>query len=213
MIDKLHFISQQNETINHLQSICKALMCGCKWVQLRVKKEPENIIIDLAIEAKKLCDQFQAKLIINDYPLIAKEVSAHGVHLGSEDMSIAEARKITGKEFIIGGTSNTYEKIVEHVNNGADYIGLGPLRFTKTKENLSPVLGTEGYRIIIERLANNNINIPVIAIGGIIESDLDALIDTGVYGIAVSSLIINERKKSELVRRLHSSLSIHEFQV
>lgn len=189
MIDKLHFISQETPEFSHLECIEKACLAGVNWVQLRIKDKPAEEIIAIAKQAKVICDEFAAKLIINDHPVVAKEVGAYGLHLGKEDMPVNEARKIVGDEMIIGGTANTIEDIIVHAKNGANYVGCGPYRFTKTKARLSPILGAEGYRTIVVEARNLNIDIPIIAIGGIETEDISSILETGICGIAVSSLI------------------------
>lgn len=207
MIDKLHFISSENNNTDHLSSIENALNSGCKWIQLRIKNQPEDVVKRYAIEAKKLCDKYNSKLIINDFPHIAKEVSAHGVHLGLLDIPIAEARKIVGDKMIIGGTANTFDNILLRVKSGADYVGLGPYRFTKTKENLSPILGIEGYNSIMQQLRESNIHIPIIAIGGIEKGDISELMELGVHGIAVSGAIAFATDSTQVVNELYTALN------
>lgn len=204
MISSLHYISQQTATASHLDNILAACQAGCRWVQLRIKNEPEENIVASALAAKAICANYNATLIINDHPQVAKTVGAHGVHVGKQDMTVAEARKITGNSFIVGGTANTLEDILAHVKDGADYVGLGPYRFTTTKEKLSPVLGLEGIAGIMRSLRDMDIHIPVIAIGGILEEDVSSLMQTGIHGIAVSGLITHAENKFKTV----SSLSI-----
>ena len=202
MISSLHYISQQTATASHLDNILEACEAGCKWIQLRIKNEVEENIISTAIAAKAICSKYNATLIVNDHPAIAKKVGAHGVHVGKLDMSVAEARALTGDSFIIGGTANTLEDILIHVKDGADYVGLGPYRFTTTKDKLSPILGLEGIADIMESLKNMGIHIPVIAIGGILAADVPALMQTGIHGIAVSGLITHAANKSQTVSSL-----------
>jgi len=189
MISRLHFISQETPEFTHLECIKKACIAGVDWVQLRVKDRPMEEIIAIAKQAKLICDDFGAKLIINDHPLVAWKIQSYGLHLGKEDMPIAEARKIVGDKMIIGGTANTIDDILQHVADSADYIGLGPFRFTKTKLKLSPVLGLEGYQQIMKEIERLNLTIPVIAIGGIEANDIASIMKASVYGIAASSLI------------------------
>jgi thiamine-phosphate pyrophosphorylase len=173
-------------TITGLEPLLNA---GLDWVQLRVKGQTEQQLYSLADKFVALCEKYGAFSIINDYPALVKKVGADGVHLGKEDMSVADARKILGEDFIIGGTANTIEDI-EHLSEGkVDYIGLGPFRFTKTKTNLSPVLGLKGYEDIIQQCQQLGIHMPIIAIGGIVPLDLEALYQTGIHGVAVSSAI------------------------
>jgi thiamine-phosphate pyrophosphorylase len=133
--------------------------------------------------------RFDAKLIINDNVTLAHEILADGVHLGKTDMKPDEARSILGENFIIGGTANTFDDIYFLQSEEVDYIGLGPFRFTTTKEKLSPILGIEGYERIIKKCREENVSIPIIAIGGIKSEDVRELIKVGVYGVAVSSAI------------------------
>ena len=206
-IDKLHYISQPAQDGSHLTSIQKALDAGCKWIQLRVKNESPNDILQYAIAAKGLCQIYQAKLIINDYPEIAVASGADGLHLGIDDMPIAAARQIVGKDMIIGGTANTFEKLRQNVAEGADYIGLGPFRFTKTKEKLSPILGIEGYQHVRRKMLEEGLTIPVIAIGGILPEDIVAIMETGVHGIAISGAISYAGDPKQIVTSLNAKIN------
>ena len=112
------------------------------------------------------------------------------LHLGKNDLPVSEARKIVGNSFIIGGTANTFEDIENLTEAGADYIGLGPFRFTETKKNLSPILGIDGYRSIMEKCRKKGITIPIVAIGGITAHDISSIMETGINGIALSGTIL-----------------------
>lgn len=201
-MEKLQYISQGNTRQEQEFHIRKALDNGIKWVQVRWKNAPENELINLCEISKQLCSEYHSVCIINDHVQIAKEIDADGVHLGLNDSSIEEARLILGENKIIGGTANTLSDVIRRINETCDYIGLGPLRFTTTKEKLSPVLGFEGYRNIVEGLKDKSIEIPkIFAIGGVASEDILPLQQIGVYGVAVSGLItrqpaiINELKK------------------
>lgn len=202
MISSLHYISQQTNNASHLDNILSACEAGCRWIQLRIKNEPEETILSTALAAKAICANYNATLIVNDHPQMAVKTGAHGVHVGKQDMTVAAARAITGNNFIIGGTANTLADILQHVKDGADYVGLGPFRFTTTKEKLSPILGLEGIAGIMQSLRLMGIHIPVIAIGGILEADVPALMQTGIHGIAVSGLITHAVNKSQTVSSL-----------
>lgn len=206
MINKLQFISNQTKYITHLESIQTALDAGCSWIQLRVKDQSFEDVLKLAEKSKNLCDSYQAKLIINDFPLIAKEIGAYGLHLGLQDMPIESARKIVGNDMIIGGTANTLEHVVNRIKEGADYVGLGPFRFTSTKQNLSPIVGLEGYRDIITSLKQLGLSIPIIAIGGITPEDLEEISETGMYGVAISGSIVNAENPKDVVYQIKKIL-------
>ena len=155
--------------------------------------------------------QNEYTFIINDNVELAKEIEADGVHLGRADRNPAEAREISGDDFIIGGTANTFDDIVSLLEQGVDYIGLGPFRFTETKKNLSPVLGLEGIKNIVETYRRTSLRqIPVIAIGGIKLNDVEDLIKAGVHGIAVSSAINISEDKLAITQLFLEQLRIHQ---
>lgn len=206
MIDKLHYISQTSAGNSHLEAIKKILLAGGKWIQLRVKNQSEEEVLPLAVAAVALCKPYGAKLIVNDYPLIALKAGADGVHLGLNDMSVATARTIVGAGMIIGGTANTFGHMQQRVSEGADYIGLGPYRFTTTKQNLSPVIGLEGYVGLMKQARKAGITLPVIAIGGIELEDIHSLMQTGVHGVAVSGALTRHDDPSLQVQSMYNKL-------
>ena len=206
MYNKLQYISQGKTIEQQLYNIHQALDAGCDWIQMRFKNQTAKNSFALAEAVKFLCEEYLANFIVNDNLYLAQQIAADGVHLGLSDMKIDEARAILGATKIIGGTANTFEDIVNHAKNGCDYIGLGPFRFTSTKEKLSPILGLSGYYEILEKLKKNNIEIPVYAIGGITLKDLNPLIETGIHGIAVSGIIIKSDEKELLIQQLNEKL-------
>lgn len=115
-------------------------------------------------------------------------------------MPVDEARNMLGRNRIIGGTANTFEDVERLHRQGADYIGCGPFRFTTTKKNLSPILGLEGYLNITEQMKAHDIQLPIVAIGGILYEDISAIMQTGVTGIAVSGAILNAENPVEEMR-------------
>ncbi|MFP3834330.1 thiamine phosphate synthase [Chryseobacterium sp. SIMBA_028] len=202
-MEKLQYISQGNTFQEQELNIRKALDNGIKWVQIRWKNAPENELISLCEISKQLCSKYQAVCIINDHVHLAKNIEADGVHLGLNDGSIEEARLILGGSKIIGGTANTLSDVLQRINESCDYIGLGPLRFTSTKEKLSPILGFEGYQEIINHFQEKSTETPkIFAIGGVALEDITRLRQIGIYGVAVSGhittqpSIINEFKKA-----------------
>lgn len=207
MIDRLHYISQQPEGGTHITAIEAALEAGVKWIQLRVKDQSKEDILGYAIYASELCNKYGAKLIVNDRPDIALKAGAYGLHLGLQDMPVTEARAIVGRKIIIGGTANTFEHIKQRANEEVDYIGLGPYRFTTTKQKLSPILGLEGYADIMKQVRLAGIQTPIIAIGGIELKDIDAIIGTGLHGVAVSGAITYAADPSVTVGQMYQQLN------
>lgn len=207
MLERVYFISQQTAEKTHLTAIEEALAAGCRLVQLRVKKEPESVVLEQATKAKALCDRYNAKLVVNDYPHVAKSVGAWGIHVGLQDMAPGAVRAIVGPDMIVGGTANTFGHIQQRVQEGVDYIGLGPFRFTSTKEKLSPVLGLEGYQRIMDQVRATNIQLPIVAIGGIVSGDVAGLRDAGIYSVAVSGAIITALDQQSEVERINKLFS------
>ncbi len=201
----IQFISHYTDKIGYLDSIRLALDGGCRWVQLRVKNATIDELRPMALEAQRMCREAGATFIIDDQVALVKEIGADGVHLGKNDMPVAEARKILGPDFIIGGTANTFEDVKMHYESGANYIGCGPFRFTTTKEKLSPVLGLEGYRNIVEKMREEGINLPIVAIGGITADDIPAIMQTGVTGIALSGTVL---RAEDPVREMQQLLEL-----
>ena len=198
----LQFITHHTERYSYLDSARMALEGGCKWIQLRMKDADEKELKETALKVQEMCKQHEATFIIDDHVELVKEIKADGVHLGKNDMPVAEARQFLGEEFLIGGTANTFDDIMMHFNASADYIGCGPFRFTTTKKNLSPILGMEGYKAIIDRLTEMRIRIPVVAIGGITYDDIPDIMNTGIHGIALSGTILNAANPVEETQRI-----------
>lgn len=203
-MEKLQYISQGLTIEDQEFNIRKALEHGIQWIQVRWKNAPENKFIRLCEISKELCSKYQAICIINDHVHIAKETDADGVHIGLQDMSVEEARGILGEEKIIGGTANTFQDVLQRMDESCDYIGLGPLRFTQTKEKLSPVLGFKGYQNIIHELQTKSLDIPkIFAIGGVILNDIELLQQIGIYGVAVSGQITGQ---PSIIRQFKTAL-------
>src|SRR5688572_23978839 len=165
VISDLQYITQETSSWSHVQLAELACSGGVRWVQLRVKGKTDDVFLQLAQKVKAVCEKYGSRLIINDNVGIAKAVAANGVHLGKEDMHPVKARQLLGENSIIGGTANTIEDILHLSAYGVDYIGLGPFRFTTTKEKLSPILGLEAYVKLVGECQKHNITTPLIAIG------------------------------------------------
>jgi thiamine-phosphate pyrophosphorylase len=199
----LLFITHRTAKFTYLQSAEAALEGGCRQLQFRMKDASSAAEFEeTARQVKRLCDSFGADLYVNDRAEVCASIGAKGVHLGKQDMSPTEARAVLGGGFVVGGTANTFDDIVRLHDEGADYIGLGPFRFTRTKQNLSPVLGMEGYGRIISLCRSRNINTPIIAIGGIASDDVAAILRLGAAGVALSSSILNAANPKEEMRKI-----------
>lgn len=185
----------------------EVLRGGCRWVQLRMKDASDEEFAQEARKVVALCREYGATVIFDDRVELVKPLGADGVHLGKNDMPVDEARRLLGPDVIIGATANTAEDALNAWHAGADYLGIGPYRFTTTKKGLAPVLGLEGYRTIMARLRAEGMPLPVVAIGGILVEDLEALHKTGVNGVAVSGLILRSENPETTTQEIISNWS------
>ncbi len=190
-MEKLQFITHVNDRYDQLSGAKAALDGGCRWIQLRMKDASESAVIETGHKLRAMCDSYGAILIVDDFAELVNIIGADGVHVGKNDMPVSEVRRLLGQDKIIGATANTFEDLRSAYDAGADYVGVGPFRFTTTKKKLSPVLGLDGYRDIIRQCKENSIVIPIVAIGGITCDDISDIMSAGVSGIAVSGAIIN----------------------
>ena len=201
-MNNIQFITHENQRFGYVEGAEMALRGGCKWVQLRMKDATDNKFLSIGRKVAELCRSYNATFLLDDRVHLVAELGADGVHLGKNDMPISEARRILGNEKIIGGTANTFADVQHLAAQGADYIGCGPFRYTPTKRNLAPILGLEGYRNILKQMQQVGISLPLIAIGGIVSTDIAALRDIGVSGIAVSGAVLGAADPIKEMKKL-----------
>lgn len=187
----LQFITNESDRYSIAEEVQMALEGGCKWIQLRMKDATDEEVREVALELIPMCQENDAFLIIDDRVELVNDLKVSGVHLGKEDMDPLQARELLGPHAIIGVTANTADDILKWKGKDVDYVGVGPFRFTTTKKNLAPELGLDGYKAIAEQVKAAGIELPLVAIGGITIDDVDAVMATGVQGIAMSGAIIN----------------------
>lgn len=181
-----------------VETVEQSIKGGAGIVQLREKDTPVYQIIEIGIELLKVTKRYNVPLIINDSPELAKEIGADGVHLGGDDKSIKEARKILGDNSIIGATCyNEIERGLDAVGNGADYVAFGTPYYTPTKPERQPTsIETliQAVKLITE--------IPIFAIGGITRENARPILGTGVDGIAVITSIYGSPDPENAAREL-----------
>ena len=192
MIEKLQFITQETTRLSYIDCVREACISGVKWIQLSVENKSDEAFLIIAEEAKIICDLYDVVLIINGNVSIANAINAHGVHLSRADMYISEARSILGDDAIIGGEANNIKDVERLLEHQADYICLGP--FVSSASNSNPALGLSDYADLINELKSiySLKEIPIIANGGIDMYDIEPILSTGVYGVAVSELLTND---------------------
>ena len=184
------------ERLTLYQQVELALRGGVTLVQLREKDLSEAEIISEARELKELCHRYNVPLIINDDADIALKIGADGVHVGIEDAPVAEIRKKAGSDFIIGATAKTIEQAKAAEAAGADYLGVGAVFPSPTKQNAVRITAEQLKRIC------ESVNIPAVAIGGIGLQNMDGLKGGGMKGIAVVSAIFGAEDIKIAVEKL-----------
>ena len=203
----LQFITHTTEQYGYVEGAIEALNGGCKWIQLRMKGADADDIRRAVDKLKPLCQEKGAILILDDHVELTSQLDIDGVHLGKNDMPPAEARALIGEKYIIGGTANTFDDIKNLVAQGVDYIGLGPFRYTETKQNLSAILGIEGYKNILSQCRIAGITTPIVAIGGIEPDDIPTIMQAGVSGIALSGTILRSDNPAETTHKIITTLN------
>lgn len=164
-----------------------AILGGVTIVQVREKDVSTREFYNVAKEVKEVTDHYKVPIIINDRLDIAQAIDAHGVHLGQKDMQLNIARRILGKDKIIGISVGNVKEALEAENNGADYLGIGTIFPTGSKKDVDAIIGIDGLSKI-----KNNISIPSVAIGGINKANFKDVLNTGIEGISVISGILDE---------------------
>ncbi|KAK9728042.1 thiamine biosynthetic bifunctional enzyme [Basidiobolus ranarum] len=193
------------EGVSLVDNVREALNGGVTLVQLREKNTETKEFIEVGREIHQLTKQAGVPLLINDRIDVALALDCEGVHIGQDDMPIELARQFLGPDKIIGVTASNLEECQDAINRGADYIGLGTVFPTQTKEIKKDILGIEGVRKVLEVIADNDI--PVVCIGGIDESNIErALLKTAgkksLAGVALVSAIIASREPQKAAERL-----------
>ncbi|MDE6644680.1 MAG: thiamine phosphate synthase [Muribaculaceae bacterium] len=205
---KLQLITNGVGVDDTVAGAAEAMKGGCRWVQIRMKDAPVEDVERVVEMVAPMCRNSGAILLVDDHVELAAHVDCiDGVHVGKNDMPVAEARKLLGPSKILGATANTFEDVEKAVAAGADYVGLGPFRFTTTKKKLSPVLGIEGYADILNKCRERGFNVPIVAIGGITLQDIPGIAQTGVSGVAVSGTILKAENPSEMTARIVEAIN------
>jgi thiamine-phosphate pyrophosphorylase len=185
-ISKFHYLTQDLPNRNHIEQAEIACSAGANWLQYRcLTKTDEELIAEIS-QIADICDDWGATLILTNHYHLLDKVDAQGVHIEDFDADFKSIRDAIGEDKTFGASATNLEALLKVQATGVvDYCGYGPFRHTDTKPNNKPLLGFEGYR----QLQKQPIEIPVIAVGGITLNDVETLIQTGIYGIAVSAAV------------------------
>lgn len=178
----------------------KALDGGATFVQLREKKLDREDFLAEALEIQKLCKKYGVPFVINDEVSIAKDIDADGVHVGQSDMEAMDVRKVLGPDKILGVSAQTVEQAITAEKHGADYLGVGAVFATGSKDDADDV-SHETLKAICEA-----VSIPVIAIGGITKDNVSELAGSGICGVAVISAIFGQNDIKKATEDLKASV-------
>lgn len=157
------------------------VQAGVDLLQLRAKDRAPDEIEKLALRLQPITRKGGVPLIINDHPAIAQRIGAEGVHLGQDDLSIAEAREIVGPDCAVGKSTHSFDQAIRALYEGADYIGFGPIFATPTKPSYAPI-GLEQIAMV-----HDAVRIPIFCIGGIKLDNLPKVIEAGAQRVVIVS--------------------------
>jgi thiamine-phosphate pyrophosphorylase len=188
-IEKLQFITHDLLHYPHVEQVQVACEAGAKWIQYRcLSKADDELLADINAIAS-ICDDWGATLIVTDHIHLRGKADIQGFHIEDMGADFIALREEVGDAYTLGGSSNTIENLIRLAEEGADYAGFGPFKVTTTKPNNAPLLGLRGYADAVEVLKSREINFPILAVGGVTLLDVEALMETGIFGIAASSAI------------------------
>lgn len=188
-----------------LITYCEELLKGgVKILQYREKNKNIKEKIEEAIELRKLTKKYNALFIVNDHIDIALLSQADGIHIGQDDIPVSYARKLLGNKKIIGLSTHNKEQALKAIEEGVDYIGVGPIFNTETKVDVCAPVGFEYLNYV-----KNNINIPFVAIGGIKENNILSVLENGATSIALVSELVGNRDTLNKTKNINNL--IHNF--
>lgn len=188
-IEKFHYITHDIPQLTHIEQVQNACEAGAKWIQYRCLSKPDDELLKDINAIAEICDDWGTTLIVTDHIHLNGKADIQGFHIEDMNADFTALRKQVGNDITLGGSANTVENLIRLAKEGADYAGFGPFFTTETKPNNYPLLSIEDYTLALRQLKDLNIELPVLAVGGIKIYDLEALMQTGIYGIAVSGAV------------------------
>lgn len=169
--------------LSHAEQVRTLADAGCRFVQIREKSRSSREIFDAVVDSVSIAKGLGMKVILNDRVDIAIAAKAHGVHLGQDDLPPIEARKLIGDEVIIGYSTHSVEQAIKAAGMPIDYLAIGPIFATATKENPDPVVGLDGIRRVRDAIGD----FPLVAIGGIDITNMHSVLAAGADSAAIVS--------------------------
>ena len=206
-ISRFHYLTQDLPFRSHVNQVQLGCEAGANWIQYRCFSKNDDELLEEIHEVASICDDWGATLIITDHYHLLDRADIQGVHIEDMNADLRKIRNEIGEDKTLGASANSIDDIVRIADSGAaDYIGCGPFALTHTKPNDYPLLGTEGYRLIKEKMQELKISIPLIAVGGISAQDVEAILRTGVEGIAVSAAVNLADSPSKALKEIYKKI-------
>ncbi|HET9654737.1 MAG TPA: thiamine phosphate synthase [Kineosporiaceae bacterium] len=203
-VGRLHLITDHRLGPRVPQFVAEAVAAGADCVQVRVARtSTDREALALTREVLATCREYGATCLVNDRVDVALAAGADGVHLGADDLPVAVARRILGDQALIGATARDPLTARRAEDDGADYLGVGPFRATRTKDGLPPAIGLAGVGAVAAA-----VGIPVLAIGGIVAGDLPGLLSAGAHGAAVVSALSQAADPAAALAELLEALTV-----
>ncbi|HEY0667380.1 MAG TPA: thiamine phosphate synthase [Sphingobacteriaceae bacterium] len=206
-ISNFHYITHDHPYRSHVEQTEIACEAGANWIQYRCFSKPEEEMINEIHQVAAICDDWGATLILADHYQLLDKVDAQGVHIEDLNADLKFIRDQITDEKTFGTSATSFIEIQRIAASGVvDYIGCGPFSTTLTKPNDYPLMGVEGYRDIISKMKESDIDIPLLAVGGVKIDDVTALMKTGIFGIAVSGAVNIAEDPAQAVNDFRSLL-------
>ena len=204
-IPKLYPITDRRLSgLTHAEQVARLCEGGARLVQLREKVLPPREFYAEVLEALKVARSFGARLIVNDRADVALAAGADGVHVGQDDMPPEAVRELMGEERIVGFSTHSVEQASAAARLNVDYIAIGPVFSTKSKENPDPVVGLEGVRRVREAVGGS---VKLVAIGGITSETAPSVLEAGADSVAVIGALLDTSDPAEITRRTRDLLA------
>lgn len=206
-ISRFHYLTQDLPYRSHSEQARLACEAGANWIQYRCLTKTDDELVHEINQIASICDDWGATLLLTDHYHLLYDVDAQGVHLENMQADFIKIRQEIGPDKTLGASANSFEDIKRiSQSNAVDYIGCGPFAVTRTKPNNYPLLGINGYEAIMKKIAEENLNLPVLAVGGIGIEDTEKLMQTGIYGIAVSAAVNQAENPAEAIKAFRKML-------
>lgn len=202
-ISKFHYFTQDLPHRSHVEQVRIACEAGANWVQYRCLTKKDKELIPEIHEIASICDDWGATLILTEHYHLLDKVDAQGVHMEDPTADYVGIREKIGEDKTLGGSATSPEELKRLQRSHVDYAGYGPFRHTETKPNRYALLGFDGYKNLKKLY---NIEIPVIAVGGVQVADIEDLLSTDIYGVAVSGAINLAQNPAVTLKEFYNKL-------